>query len=142
MFCVCSTLSHTCKCFVYVPHCQSYVQLCFVCSTLSIIQVNASCSAPPSLHLFTRVDVHDALAHFALNVATPVELAATAFRYLRLSRAVATAAAHQVAAGYAIGVPVAPSTHGPERTRLGVLVAVVRRLFQIHEVLLVNFTEA
>ena len=109
----------------------------------SVASVFAICTCGFIRHvLFTRVDEHDTLAHFALHVATPVELAAAPFRDLRLARRVSTAAAHQVATGYSVGVPVAPSTDGAERTRLVVRRAVVRRLLQIDKVFLVHLTEA
>ena len=118
-----------------------------MCSTLSIVHVTVLCGAPvcrllPVSVLFTRVNINDTLAHFALYETTPMELAVTTLRQFSLARVVAAVAAHQTTPAHVFRCLVASSTYGTEGSRLGVRKAVVRRMFQVHEVFLVHFSEA
>lgn len=83
-----------------------------------------------------RVHVYDFLADFALDVATPVELALTSLGDLRLIRVIAAPTAHQLTALGTLGEPVTSATLSTRRSGLLVRQTIIWRLVDVDHVLL------
>ena len=91
---------------------------------------------PPCTCSVAVVHLPHVRALLALNPTTPVELAITVVLLLLYQRVVAATAAHQRAAVEAVAGLIAAPTTSAQRPDLRVVLAKVRRLLQVHEVIL------
>ena len=91
---------------------------------------------PPCTCSVAVVHLPHVRALLALNPTTPVELAITVVLLLLYQRVVAATTAHQRAAVEAVAGLIAAPTTSAQRPDLRVVLAKVRRLLQVHEVIL------
>ena len=101
------------------------------------VSLSSTNTAPPGddvCKLIAIMAVHLLRALLTLDAAAPEELAVTVFRLLFHHRPIPPAAAHQRTTVQAVARPVAFPSGGAERTDFRLVLAEVRRLFDVHEV--------
>lgn len=86
------------------------------------------------LNLFAGVHVDMSRARLALDMTTPVEFTFATFLQSRLHRVVASAAAHQIAPVHVVRCAIADASLGAEGAQRAISDAVIRRVFQVDEV--------